>query len=164
MRVVFVAALLALCLGGADAFAPMAPRRTLAKRASALNMAKIGRSGPEIEGSSKVLVKTIDKVDEKVEEKQKEDLDKEQWWRVLLHNDEIHTFEYVIEEIVGTVPTVTRRKAFDMAMTTHRDGQATVAIVWKKLAEQYCLGLQKAGLTSSIAPDANFKNSSVGRD
>uniref|UniRef100_A0A7S1TU33 Adaptor protein ClpS core domain-containing protein n=1 Tax=Phaeomonas parva TaxID=124430 RepID=A0A7S1TU33_9STRA len=110
MRVVFVAALLALCLGGADAFAPMAPRRTLAKRASALNMAKIGRSGPEIEGSSKVLVKTIDKVDEKVEEKQKEDLDKEQWWRVLLHNDEIHTFEYVIEEIVGTVPTVTRRK------------------------------------------------------
>eukprot|EP00968_Pinguiococcus_pyrenoidosus_P028003 scaffold7601_cov267-Pinguiococcus_pyrenoidosus.AAC.2 len=73
-----------------------------------------------------------------------EDLDKEQWWRVLLHNDEIHTFEYVIEEITSVVPTVTRRKAFDMAMTTHRDGQATVAVVWKKLAEQYCLGLQKS--------------------
>ncbi len=29
----------------------------------------------------------------------KEDLDKEQWWRVILHNDEIHTFDYVTQSI-----------------------------------------------------------------
>lgn len=133
---------------------------------TALSMAKIGRTGgaAEVEGAGKVKVLVKDKVEEDTEVKEKEDLDKEQWWRVLLHNDEIHTFEFVIEEIVNVVPTTTRRKAFEMAMTTHRDGQATVAVVFKKLAEQYCMGLQKAGLTSSIAPDSNFKNNSVGRD
>lgn len=30
---------------------------------------------------------------------EKEDLDKEQWWRVILHNDEIHTFDYVTQSI-----------------------------------------------------------------
>jgi len=29
----------------------------------------------------------------------KEELDKEQWWRVILHNDEIHTFDYVTQSI-----------------------------------------------------------------
>lgn len=29
----------------------------------------------------------------------KEELAKEQWWRVILHNDEIHTFDYVTQSI-----------------------------------------------------------------
>lgn len=143
-----------------------APLRSAAPSSTALSMAKIGRTGgaADVQGAGKVKVLVKDKVEEDTEVKEKEDLDKESWWRVLLHNDEIHTFEFVIEEIVNVVPTTTRKKAFEMAMTTHRDGQATVAVVFKKLAEQYCMGLQKAGLTSSIAPDSNFKNNSVGRD
>lgn len=30
----------------------------------------------------------------------KEELAKEQWWRVILHNDEIHTFDYVTSSII----------------------------------------------------------------
>lgn len=34
-----------------------------------------------------------------LQEEQKEELDKEEWWRVILHNDEIHTFDYVTQSI-----------------------------------------------------------------
>jgi len=99
---------------------------------------------------------TIDKVDNEVQEK--EDLNEEGWWRVLLHNDEIHTFEYVTEAIVKICPQLTRKKAYMITRTTHGAGVATVTTVWKSLAEQMCLGLQTFGLTVSIAPDAKFND------
>ena len=40
----------------------------------------------------------------------KEQVDKEPIWRVLLHNDDVHTFDYVIDTIVSVVRTVTRKK------------------------------------------------------
>lgn len=33
------------------------------------------------------------------QEEVKDELAKEEWWRVILHNDEIHTFDYVTESI-----------------------------------------------------------------
>jgi hypothetical protein len=48
-----------------------------------------------------VQVITKDRVKETVEEDTaaKEDLSNESWWRVILHNDEIHTFDYVTMSI-----------------------------------------------------------------
>ena len=43
--------------------------------------------------------------------KRKEDVDKEPMWRVLLHNDDVHTWDYVIFAIVSVVKTITRKKA-----------------------------------------------------
>ena len=83
----------------------------------------------------------------------KEQVDKEPIWRVLLHNDDVHTFDYVIDTIVSVVRTVTRKKAHRITMEAHKSGLATVTTTWKQLAREYSLGLQKAGLTSSIAPD-----------
>ena len=83
----------------------------------------------------------------------KEAVDKEPIWRVLLHNDDVHTFDYVIDTIVSVVRTVTRKKAHRITMEAHKSGLATVTTTWKQLAREYSLGLQKAGLTSSIAPD-----------
>lgn len=83
----------------------------------------------------------------------KESVDKEPIWRVLLHNDDVHTFDYVIDTIVKVVRTVTRKKAHRITMEAHKSGLATVTTTWKQLAREYSLGLQKAGLTSSIAPD-----------
>merc|ERR1711988_2097125 len=91
----------------------------------------------------------------------KEELDKEGWWRVLLHNDEIHTFEYVTEAIVKIVPQITRRKAYIITRVTHTSGVATITTVWKDLAEQMCMGLQSFGLTVSIAPDDNFEDKNI---
>jgi len=83
----------------------------------------------------------------------KEAVDKEPIWRVLLHNDDVHTFDYVIDTMVSVVKTVTRKKAHRITMEAHKSGLATVTTTWKQLAREYSMGLQKAGLTSSIAPD-----------
>ena len=37
-------------------------------------------------------------------------------WKVLLHNDDVHTFDYVIDTIVKVVRTVTRKKAHRITM------------------------------------------------
>lgn len=46
-----------------------------------------------------VAVITRPRVDKKTERKSK--TEKEPSWRVLLHNDDVHTFEYVFGEILG---------------------------------------------------------------
>lgn len=111
----------------------------------------------EMEGDGRgagvaVLTKPPD-VDKANEFDRKEAVDKEPIWRVLLHNDDVHTFDYVIDTIVSVVRTVTRKKAHRITMEAHKSGLATVTTTWKQLAREYSLGLQKAGLTSSIAPD-----------
>ena len=121
--------------------------------------------GAEMEkqsGGAGVATITIERVDETTETEFKEELDQEGWWRVLLHNDEIHTFEYVTEAIVKVVPSVTRKKAFTIARTVHMNGVGTITTVWKQLAEQLCMGLQTFGLTVSIAPDAKFNDNNEG--
>jgi len=103
-----------------------------------------------------VATLVIEKTDAKVEEATKEALDDDTWWRVLLHNDEIHTFEYVVESVVKVVPTLTKKKAFVISRVVHTTGQGTITTVWKSMAMQICLGLQTFGLTASIAPDNKF--------
>lgn len=122
-----------------------------------------GDDGPrqEKKKGAGVATITIDKTKEEVETKFKEKLDEEGWWRVLLHNDEIHTFEYVTEAIVKVVPQLTRKKAFVISRTVHMRGVGTITTVWKSLAEQLCMGMQTFGLTVSIAPDASFENNNI---
>ena len=101
-----------------------------------------------------------DKVEE--ETKVKEDLDIEEPWRLLLHNDDVHTFEYVTYMIQKIVPTVSSAKAYQLTMTTHCEGVSTVAQTAKPIAQNYCVQFQKGGLTASISPDSNFKDNRSG--
>lgn len=55
------------------------------------------------------------------------------------------------------VPTLTRSKAWECTLAAHSHDFATIAIVTKDTAEDYCMKLQKGGLTISVAPDSNFK-------
>ncbi|KAG5190969.1 ribosomal protein L7/L12, C-terminal/adaptor protein ClpS-like protein [Tribonema minus] len=107
---------------------------------------------------SKPLLVLGCRVKEKVEDKvqRKEQLDKEKWWRVILHNDDIHTFDYVTLSITKVVKKLTMKIAYEITMETHKAGKATVTQAWKSQAETYCLGLQQCGLTASIAPDSKF--------
>jgi len=41
-------------------------------------------------------------------------------------------------------------------------GKATVTKTWKKQSEQFCLGLQRQGLTVSISPDEDFDGGHAG--
>ena len=50
------------------------------------------------------------------------------------------------------VATVTRAKAHRITVAAHTNNLAVVTTTWKQMAKQYCIKLQKFGLTSSIAP------------
>mmetsp|Transcript_13511 Transcript_13511/g.36090 ORF Transcript_13511/g.36090 Transcript_13511/m.36090 type:complete len:190 (-) Transcript_13511:656-1225(-) len=99
---------------------------------------------------------TIDRVKPDKDLERKEKTEKEPIWRVLLHNDDVHTFDYVSMAITKVVKTVSRKKAFKITVEAHMSGIATVTTTWKAMAKQYCTGLQKMGLTSSIAPDPSM--------
>lgn len=91
---------------------------------------------------------------EKTEEE--EEKNKEELWRVVLHNDEVHTFHYVVRSLTKCIGTLDRKAAFEVCVQTHGIGKATITKTWKKQAEQFCLGLQRQGLTVSISPDEDF--------
>lgn len=55
------------------------------------------------------------------------------------------------------VPTLTRSKAWECTLAAHSHDFSTIAIVTKDTAEEFCMKLQKEGLTISVAPDSNFK-------
>ncbi|CAJ1383726.1 unnamed protein product [Effrenium voratum] len=57
-------------------------------------------------------IAVVEKVDRKTQ--MKEQFEKEKWWRVLLHNDDIHTFEYVTNCLVKVVQHLSRRKAYSI--------------------------------------------------
>ena len=108
--------------------------------------------------TTKKGVKVIDKTETKAEEQKK----KEEMWRVVLHNDEVHTFNYVIRSLCKVVGTLDRKAAFEICVQTHGIGKATITKTWKKQAEQFCLGLQRQGLTVSISPDKDFEGGHSG--
>lgn len=103
-------------------------------------------------------VQTMETVDAEKLLRQKHDLLEEEpiLWRVLLHNDHIHTFSYVVQSIVKVVGILTRAQAWEVVVHAHANDRATICKVWKSKAEQFCLGLQRQGLTASIVPEYEF--------
>ncbi|HEY9735552.1 MAG TPA: ATP-dependent Clp protease adapter ClpS [Trichocoleus sp.] len=74
-------------------------------------------------------------------------------YRVLLHNDDYNTMEYVVETLVKVVPSLTMPQAVDIMMQAHSAGVALVITCAQEHAEFYCEGLQSKGLSSTIEPD-----------
>ena len=101
-------------------------------------------------------------VEDITETKADEEEKKEEFWRVVLHNDEVHTFNYVIRSLCKVIGTLDRKAAFEICVQTHGIGKATITKTWKKQAEQFCLGLQRQGLTVSISPDKDFEGGHAG--
>lgn len=74
-------------------------------------------------------------------------------YRVLLHNDDFNSMEYVVESLLKVVPSLTTPQAVDIMMQAHTSGVAVVIICALEHAEFYCEGLNAKGLTSSIEPE-----------
>jgi len=100
---------------------------------------------------------TVARPKPKPKSERREAVEHDKSWRVLLHNDDVHTFDYVTMAIVKVVKTITRKKAHRITVQAHSMGTATVTTTWKQMAKTMCLKLQKFGLTSSIAPDGSGK-------
>ncbi|NEN90084.1 MULTISPECIES: ATP-dependent Clp protease adapter ClpS [Okeania] len=74
-------------------------------------------------------------------------------YRVLLHNDDFNSMEYVVQALMKTVPSLTQPQAVDIMMEAHSNGIALVITCALEHAEFYCENLKNQGLTSTIEPD-----------
>ena len=74
-------------------------------------------------------------------------------YRVLLHNDDSNSMEYVVQILMKTVPSITQPQAVDIMMEAHTNGMALVITCAQEHAEFYCETLKNHGLISTIEPD-----------
>ncbi len=74
-------------------------------------------------------------------------------YRVLLHNDDFNSMEYVVQVLLTTVPSLTQPQAVNIMMEAHNSGIALVITCALEHAEFYCETLKSHGLTSTIEPD-----------
>ncbi len=74
-------------------------------------------------------------------------------YRVLLHNDDFNSMEYVVQTLMHTVPSITQPQAVSIMMEAHTNGMALVITCAQEHAEFYCETLKNHGLTSTIEPD-----------
>ena len=145
-RIPIIAIVLAVLLHGAAAFSPVARNVVNAKHQSA-QWAPITTlymsSDMEKDSSSKTGTSVITRDREETDTEMEEDIKKEEMWRVILHNDEVHTFNYVISSLIKVIGTIDKKKAHDICVLTHGQGQAVVAQgCYKPQAMKYCVGMQ----------------------
>lgn len=86
----------------------------------------------------------------------KDEIEKD--WRLIVHDDNIHTIKQVCEIISRTCPLCSPARAYEVTLETHMTGAGTVAVANKKIITEYTKSLQMSGLTVSMAPDDEFES------
>ena len=74
-------------------------------------------------------------------------------YKVLLHNDDVSTFEHVILSIVELTP-LTTESAFEKTLIAHDQGLVLLLVTHKERAELYQEQFTSVKLTVTIEPDA----------
>lgn len=74
-------------------------------------------------------------------------------YKVLLHNDDFNSMEYVVQVLLQTVSSLTQPQAVSIMMEAHTNGMALVITCAQEHAEFYCESLKSNGLVSTIEPD-----------
>jgi ATP-dependent Clp protease adaptor protein ClpS len=72
-------------------------------------------------------------------------------WKVLLHNDDVHTMDYVVASLMKAVP-VSMAEAMRIMLEAHTDDVALVIVCPQETAEYYQDRLLTFGLHSTIEP------------
>ena len=105
-------------------------------------------------GSTKLDKKTIQET--ALKPTYKDNIEKD--YRLILHDDTVHTIQQVCE-IVGSIgPLCSGPRAYEVTLEVHMTGAGTVCVANKKIVSEYCKSLQQAGLTVSMAPDDEFES------
>ncbi|HEU5438141.1 MAG TPA: ATP-dependent Clp protease adaptor ClpS, partial [Ktedonobacterales bacterium] len=73
-------------------------------------------------------------------------------YRVLLHNDDYNSMDFVVLALLRTLPALGIEGATRVMIEAHTSGQAEVTICPKEQAEYYCERLEGFGLSSTIEP------------
>ena len=73
------------------------------------------------------------------------------YYKVILHNDTLHSVDEVIQALVASVPVGTQ-EAEQITMTAHHEGRAVVIECRKEEAEYYKERLESYTLTITIEP------------
>lgn len=71
-------------------------------------------------------------------------------YRVILHNDDVHSTDEVVRALRKSVPSLSQRKAILIMLQAHVTGRATVVICAREQAEYYAERLGTFGLTVTI--------------
>ena len=74
-------------------------------------------------------------------------------YKVLLHNDDFNSMEYVVQTLMQTVSSLTQPQAVDIMMEAHNSGLALVITCAQEHAEFYCEMLRNHGLSATMEPD-----------
>lgn len=73
-------------------------------------------------------------------------------YRVVLHNDDVHSMDEVVLALVRVVPALGPQGAMRVMLEAHTHGSAEVIVCPKEQAEYYRERLEAFGLTSTIEP------------
>lgn len=74
-------------------------------------------------------------------------------YRVLLHNDDVNSFDHVIESLLHVIPALSPSEAERITREAHTMGCAEVIVCLKEQAEHYRAGLWRRSLVSTIEPE-----------
>jgi ATP-dependent Clp protease adapter protein ClpS len=118
------------------------------RSSSLLRMVSRGGGG----GSTKLDNKT--KQDTSTKPTYRDEIEKD--WRLILHDDTVHTIQQVCEILSATCPLCAGPRAYEVTLEVHMTGAGTVAVANKKIIQEYSNSLQQAGLSVSMAPDDDF--------
>eukprot|EP01039_Chlorochromonas_danica_P011648 gene11648-13063_t len=119
-------------------------------RASHLYMSTRGSGGG---GATKLDTRTSQKTATKPT--YKEEIEKD--WRLVLHDDTVHTIQQVCDILSKNCPLCSGPRAYEVTLEVHMSGAGTVCVANKKIVEEYTKKLQAAGLTVSMSPDEAFE-------
>lgn len=67
-------------------------------------------------------------------------------YKVILLNDDVHSFEHVIKALCDVFPEMTTKDAVEVATTVHEAGKCILVTTHLELAETYEVWLKKSDL------------------
>jgi ATP-dependent Clp protease adaptor protein ClpS len=73
-------------------------------------------------------------------------------YRVILHNDDVNTFDHVIRTIVRLTP-LSQEEAVRRTMEAHETGSSVLLVTHKERAELYVEQFASCNLTVTCEPD-----------
>jgi len=73
-------------------------------------------------------------------------------YRVILHNDDVNTFDHVIRTIVRLTP-LSEEEAAQRTMEAHQTGSSLLLVTHKERAELYVEQFASCNLTVTCEPD-----------